>query len=85
MLDDAPVVGEAHEVHLLDVECLTGAGEPEGVTGVDGTHARVRGDEIAFGDRLDEPVRTSENVAFRKARRSRAVASPAASPEGWYG
>jgi hypothetical protein len=36
VLDDAPVVGEAQQVHLLDVERLVGAREAERVTGMDG-------------------------------------------------
>src|SRR6476619_3653701 len=47
---------EAHQVHLLHVERLARAGEPERVTGVDGAHARVCGHEIALGDRRDQPV-----------------------------
>jgi hypothetical protein len=60
MLDDASFIREAHQVHLLNLECLTRAGEPERITGVNGAHARVRGHEVVLGDRLDQPAETAE-------------------------
>ena len=73
MLDDAPVVGEAQQVHLLHVERLVRAREPKRVTGVDGAYARVRGCEVALDDRLDQPVpdvgeRRVQEVAQIKGR-----------------
>ena len=81
MLGD-PAVGEAEQVHLLDLEVATGGLDAEALTAVRRPHERVGGDELAVGDMCTSSYSMFENVPVNHSRSPIAWPTPGGVPGG---